>query len=129
MDERELFGRLGTVAAPADFETRVLARLADAKARRARRVSVGRLAWAGAATAAVVGIVFLAVPRTGDRQGLRASGAGRGGSLVEPVANVMPIMETMDFGTEIRNLADANERNTVYILEQVAEGAPSGVKF
>ena len=129
MDERELFGRLKTVAAPADFETRVLARLGDAKARRGRRVSLGRLAWAGAATAAVIGIVFVAVPRTGDRQSLRASGAGRRGSLVEPVANVVPIMETMDFGAEIRGLAGANARNTVYILEQVAEGAPSGVKF
>jgi len=89
---------------------------------------LGRLAWAGAATAAVVGIVFLSMPR-GDRESLRASGAGRRGSLVQPAANVIPVMETMDFGTEIRNLAGANERNTVYILEQVAEGAPSGVKF
>lgn len=104
-------------------------RLADEKARRGRRVSVGRLAWAGAATAAVIGVVFLAVPRTGDRESLRASVTGRPGALVEQAANIIPVMETMDFGTEIRNLAGGNERNTVYILEQVAEGAPSGVKF
>ncbi len=129
MNEHELFGRLKTVAAPADFETRVLARLADAKARRGRRFSAGRLAWAGVATAAVIGIVFLAVPRTGNRESLRASGPDRRGSYVESAANVIPVMETMDFGTEIRDLAGANARNTVYILEQVAEGAPSGVRF
>ncbi len=107
----------------------MLARLADEKARRGRRAFVGRLAWAGAATAALVGVVFLAVPRTGDRAGVHASALRRGSSLVETAANIVPIMETMDFGTEIRNLAGGNEKNTVYILEQVAEGAPSGVKF
>lgn len=129
MDEHKLFGRLRNVGAPVGFESRVLARLAAEKARRGRRTVMGRLAWAGAATAVLAGVVILAVPRTGDRTSLRASEVRREVPFIEPAANTVPVMETMDFGTEIRELTGTSARNSIYILERVAEDYPSGVRF
>jgi len=147
MDKPELFiGRLGPVAAPEDFEQRVLARLALEKERRSRRAFRLRLAYGGAAALVLVGLIVLGVPRLAERgaPGLVAErdAAALVAALGEarPIeartrwavpastsADVIPVLETLDYGSEVRSLG--NSGRTVYILEQISEGRPSEIKY
>jgi hypothetical protein len=146
MDKPEFFfSRLPAVAAPQDFEQSVLARLGPERDQRARRARQFRLASAGAAALVLVGFVVLAVPRLVQRgePGLAAGGDAaalmRALGEARPIearvrwalpasatTGVIPVLETLDYGSEIRNLSDAR---TVYILEQISEGRPSEIKY
>ncbi|MDH4198053.1 MAG: hypothetical protein OEW05_11630 [Candidatus Aminicenantes bacterium] len=147
MDKPELFfGRLGSVAAPEDFERRVLARLALEKERRSRRAHHLRFAYAGAAALVLVGFIVLGLPRLAQRgaPGLLADKDAAalmdGLEKARPIeartrwavpasasADIIPVLETLDYGSEVRNLSDTGR--TVYILEQISEGRPLEIKY
>jgi len=147
MDKPELFfGRLTNVVAPEDFERGVLARLPQEKERRAKHARQVRFAYAGAAALVLVGFVVLGVPRLTERgaPGLvaekDAAALSRALGEARPIearvrwavpasasATVIPVLEMLDYGSEVRNLSDTGR--TVYILEQISEGRPSEIKY
>jgi len=127
MDDTSLFKKLGRVAAPPDFERRVMSELARRREARprVRRSLVFRYSLAG--TAAVLLACFLvlnlAVPRRNEIATAAGAKLEKGGRASEFV----PITEAMDYGTEIRRAA--YEPNTVYILEQISTASDTKIKY
>jgi hypothetical protein len=138
MEGHELFDRLERVKAPDDFEERCFARLTQATRERAHRRTVFRYSFAGSAAVFVAGFLILNTVVLHKSPGLSYASRGKSES-VRPVtalrpagfetagAGLVPVMEKADYSSEFRNASF--EPQTVYILEQVSEGAPSGVKF
>lgn len=147
MDKHEFFfSRMPAVAAPQDFEQSVLARLGPERERRVRRARQLRFASAGAAALVLVGFVVLAVPRLVQRgapgfvAGNDAAALAKALGQARPIearvrwalpasatSDVYSVLETLDYGSEVRSLSDTGR--TVYILEQISEGRPSGIKY
>jgi hypothetical protein len=139
MEGYEQLSQLRRVKAPPDFEERVLTLLPDGRRARARRRTVIRLAFAGATTAVLAGFVVLNVfvlnktrpfsvvrqQKTEDRALPEA--APSPAVLERAGAASVPMLEKVDYSSELRNVS--YEPQTVYILEQVSEGTPSGIKF
>ena len=141
MDTHDLMARLHRVKAPGDFDAGVFAGIANERERRAHRRYTMRYAFAGAAGVMLIGFVLLnflvlqkqnpvsyaskSLPRT-DAVGRLANLSG-GPSRQGFPRGLVPVMETLDYSSEFRNAS--YQPKTVYILEQVSEGMPSGVKF
>ncbi len=137
MEGHDLLARLDKVKAPGDFEVRVLARIEGERRRlRVQRTRL-RFAFAGTAAAVLAGFVMVntfvlhkPAPSQLSVAGKQAPATPAGFVPVsaEPSpSNLVPVMERLDYSSELRNVS--YEPQTVYILEQVSEGAPSGVKF
>ncbi len=130
MEGHDILKKLGRVAAPDGFEQSVLARLPAERTRRSRRRAVGRYAFAGSAGVFLIGAVLAAVFLFNGGGAPGSSGPGPApavwGRVTDPQP-VIPVLETVDYSAEVRNAS--YEPRTIYILEQVSEGIPSGIKF
>ena len=128
MDDTNLLRNLGRVAAPQDFERRVMAQLAQRKAERpsVRRAQVFRYSLAGAAAALFAGFLALNVfvLRSGPDRLTMA-----GGRLAEPAASrdFVSITEPVSYRNEVRNVSA--EPGTVYILEQVSNASNQYIRY
>jgi hypothetical protein len=130
MEGREFFEKIGRVRAPDGFEESVLARLPSERERRDRQSVLRRYAFAGSVGVFLIGAVLAAVLvfNGGGAPGDPDSGlaAAFWGWPSDP-QSVIPVLETVDYSAEVRNAS--TEPRTVYILEQVSEGIPSGIKY
>jgi len=127
MDDINQLGKLNRVAAPPDFEGRLMARLAERRRAlpRERRMRAFRFSLAGAAAALLAVFVGLNVflgPKKNPAGFARADGSGS-----EGIRHALPITETMDYGGEVRSAS--SEPRPVYILEQVSFASNSLVKY
>ncbi len=138
MEGHDLLNRLERVKAPDDFEERCFARLKQAGRERAHRRTVFRYSFAGSAAVLLAGFLTLNTLVLHKSPGLSYASRGKSESArpaaaLQPAgfesagAGLVPVMEKVDYSSEFRNASF--EPQTVYILEQVSEGAPSGVKF
>jgi len=128
MEKHDVLEKLQRVQAPPDFEQRVFARLPLAKAESLKRRRNYRLAMAGVPAFALAALVLFNVLDL--RKGTlveTAKTAGLSRPSVAASAEVIPVMETMDYANEMRDLS--YEPKTIYILEQVSDLYPAGVKF
>jgi hypothetical protein len=151
MEGHELLGKMNRVKAPAEFETRVLARLEEERQARVRRRTIRRFAFAGAAGVVVIGFFELntlvlqkrapapLVAKSESSERPMASG----GDLQDAAANLslqtagqaresasrtaLPVLEAVDYSKEVRSIS--YEPQTVYILEQVSDIRPSEIKY
>jgi hypothetical protein len=122
MDNANVLKKLTRVAAPPDFERRVMAQLARRRAElpRARRAQVFRYSLAGAAAALLV--CFLALNVFVLRSGPdRPMMAGRDMLESAPTGGVISITEPVSYRNEVRGVS--YEPQTVYILEQVSNAS------
>jgi hypothetical protein len=127
MEDISLLRKLERVTAPSDFEQRVLTHLARkrASAARARRVQVFRYSLAGAAAALLV--CFLVLNVFVLRTGGPADSAGPLAQDDQNRSGVLPVMETVDYGREVRS-ASYGPR-AVYILENVSYASNPQIKY
>ena len=116
MGNLEFLARRGRVRAPAGFEQSVMAGISAEKRRRLAFHRGLRLAWAGGAALFLAGILSLSLL---DRRGGSDWAAAAGPEALSSGSPAIPVMETIDYGREIRT-ADAEPR-TIYILERVSE--------
>lgn len=119
MDELKHLGQLPRVRAPLGFEGRVLARLAERKERRLRRVKTLRFSLAGASAFLLVGFVvtrLFILPGTGPI----VSAEGKKGRFI-------PINEPVDYSREVRDVSRDSE--TIYILEQVSDITTADITY
>lgn len=116
MENLELLARRDRVQAPPGFERSVLARLAAEKRRRLGFHRGLRLAWAGGAALFLAGILSLSLL---DRQGGSGWKTASGFDASSPGSGFIPVMETIDYGREIRTAG--LEPRTIYILERVSD--------
>jgi hypothetical protein len=129
MEGHELLTQAAKVAAPADFEERVLARLPAARQERTRRArrATARFAFAGSAVLVFAGILIFrpapapkdAVLTFAERQALTATPGRASAASSAARGRFVPVYETMDYASEFRNAQ--SQPATVYILEQVSE--------
>jgi hypothetical protein len=134
MDEITILKKLEKVKAPPDFEQQVMARL-SLRRRSLRRQQVGfRLSLAGAFASLILVFVLLNVFVLQNRAPLGVSQAesARSGAAagLQPGAGfgqTIPIIETLDYSSEIRSRS--LEPEAIYLLEQVSDTTPKGVKF
>ncbi len=136
MEGHELLTKIAKVAAPEDFEEKVLARLPAARFERARRARLAAYRYAFAGTAALVLVAFLVfrpastetptVLTFAERQALTANPDQRGGAAVGR-NRIVPVYETMDYASEFRKTQ--SQPATVYILEQVSEVPSSEIIY
>jgi hypothetical protein len=125
MEELELLTGMEKVQAPADFEQRVMARLALRKRRRVqrRRLSLSLATAAASLAAVILAVNFLVLPRAGSE---RLAGLEKTipadfqphDATVERIP-VFPITEALDFSGEFRQVT--RQPRTIYILEQVSD--------
>jgi hypothetical protein len=127
MDDANLLKNIERVAAPPDFERRVMGELVRRRAAlpKVRRSLIFRYSLAGTAAALLICflVLNLAVPQKNEI-------AAPAGIKVEDRAksnDFLPITEAMDYGTEIRR--SAYEPRTVYILEQISTASDSKIKY
>jgi len=132
MEELNLLEKLGRVKAPPDFERRVLDRLAQMKRTKAPASVFGlRLSLAGALTALLicfllVNVFVLQKPGTlADRNQGLALDRGRAGEAA--AGEVIPVMEPMNYGQEVRS--QAADSGTIYILESVSDETYQGIRY
>jgi len=116
MDHLEFLARRGRVRAPAGFEQSVMSGISAEQRRRLAFHRGLRLAWAGGAALFLAGILSLSLL---DRRGGSDWAAAAGPGALPSGSPAVPVMETIDYGREIRT-ADAEPR-TIYILERVSE--------
>jgi len=116
MDELKSLDLLPRVKAPLGFEARVMARLAERTADRARRLKAFRISLAGASAFVLVGFVvarLFILPGPGSVPSAASfDGAG-------PGERVIPINEPVEYAGEVR--AASRDSETIYILEQVSD--------
>ena len=133
MSEWDILKGLDTVKAPPDFEQKVMARLSLRKREERRRRVVLRWSMAGscASLAAVVVLLNIFVFQGPSRSGLAEQGKGGApaSSMVQTAAyeRIVPIIETLDYRTEMRSRS--SEPETVYLLEQISDTTPRGIKY
>jgi len=134
MDEITILQKLEKVKAPPDFEEQVLARL-SLRRRSLRRERVGlRLSLAGAFASLMLIFVLLNVFVLQDMVPLNMSQPESGGSAdaaglqqTAGFGQTIPIIETLDYSSEVRSRSQ--EPEAIYLLEQVSDTTPKGVKF
>jgi hypothetical protein len=121
MEEFELLSHMERVEAPAGFEGRVMAHLAERKRqrRRTRRVGFSLAAVAASLAAAVVALNLLVLPPGG--QGEMASLKREITPEFQPhgLNPTIPITEVLDYSGEARQVT--RQPRTIYILEQVSD--------
>ena len=123
MDELDYLGQLPRVRAPLGFEAGVLARLAERRERRSRRLKTLRFSLAGASAFLLVAFVvtrFLVAP-SGTAATASSNPAGA------PAARVIPINEPVDYTREVRDLS--RDSGTIYILEQVSDITTADISY
>ncbi len=134
MDEMNLLANLNRVKAPPDFEQKVLARVS--LLRRTQRERRMRLSFslAGAFASLLVVFVLLNVFVLQDRAPQSVSGVDRAlspaASEITPAAvlrGTVPVIETLDYSSELHRRSA--EPETVYLLEQVSDTTPRGIKY
>jgi hypothetical protein len=127
MEDTNLLGRWDRVAAPPDFEERVMAELARRRQAlpQMRRTRLFRLSLAGAAAALLVAFVGsnVFIGRPGGPSGLASGGA----AAVSGVRPALSITEVLDYGNEVRSVS--SDPRPVYILEQVSFASNTIVKY
>ena len=127
MDNADLLKNLERVAAPPDFERRVMIELVRRRTvlPKVRRSLIFRYSLAGTAAALLVCflVLNLAVPRKSEI----ATAAGVGLEDRAKSGAFVPITEAMDYGTEIRR--SAYEPRTVYLLEQISTASDVKIKY
>jgi hypothetical protein len=133
MDEMTILKKLEQVKAPLDFERQVMARLSLRRGSRRRPALAFRLSLAGAFASLLVVFVLLNVFVLQNREPVNLSGPQIGlpadDALVRPAASgqTIPIIETLDYSSEMRSRS--YEPEAIYLLEQVSDTTPKGVKF
>lgn len=133
MTEWDIMKRLETVKAPPDFEQKVMAQLSLRKRTERRRRTVLRWSMAGSfaslAAAMVLLNVFVFQGRTPSGVAERGKDVPAASSLIQKATaeQTIPIIETLDYRTEMRSRS--LEPETVYLLEQVSDTAPRGIKY
>jgi hypothetical protein len=127
MENINLFRNLSRVAAPADFEERVMAELVRRRQAlpRMRRARAFRMSLAAAS--AVLLVSFVALNVFFGTKGGPSGFAGRGAMDTAGARQVLPITETLDYGREVQSAS--NEPRPVYILEQVSFASNRLVKY
>jgi hypothetical protein len=132
MEELNLLEKLGRVKAPPDFERSVMDRLARLKRTKAPASVFGlRLSLAGGLTALLicfllVNVFVLQKPGTlADRN--RGLTLDRGAATSAPAAQLIPVMESMNYSQEVRSLAA--DSNAIYILENVSDETYQGIQY
>jgi hypothetical protein len=120
MNDFEWLKKLERVAAPPDFEDRVLERLRRRRREREneRRFRGFRWALAGAAAGLLVGFAVLNLFVLRGPSGDRRAAAGN---------EWLPITESVDYRNEARSAAP--EAGTVFILEQVSDASHTLIKY
>ncbi len=133
MEEMEILKKLEKVKAPPDFEQKVMAELSLRRRSRLRRRLGLQLSLAGAVASLLVGFVLWNFVVIGKRNPLGISPAGRewtDSAAAGPISGsgrTLPIIETLDYSLEVRNRGQAPQ--AVYLLEQVSDKTPKGVRF
>jgi len=133
MSEWNILKGLDTVKAPPDFEQKVMAQLSLRKRVERRRRAVLRWSMAGsfASLAAVVFLLNVFV-----FQGRSPSGIAERGKGISPASSMMQsaayertvsILETLDYRTEMRSRS--SEPETIYLLEQISDTTPRGIRY
>jgi hypothetical protein len=133
MDEMTILKKLERVKAPPEFEQQVMARL-SVRRRSLRRERFGfRLSLAGAFASLLLVFVLLNVFVLQNRAPQNISRSQFGGladgAMVQPAGfgQIIPIIETLDYSSEMRSRS--YEPEAIYLLEQVSDTTPKGVKF
>jgi hypothetical protein len=133
MVEWDILKGLDTVKAPPDFEQKVMARLSLRKRAQRRRRTVLRWSMAGsfASLAAVVFLLNVFVFQDRSPSGIAESGKGLApeSSIVQSAAyeRTVPIIETLDYRSEMRGRS--SEPETIYLLEQISDTTPRGIRY
>ena len=133
MSEWDILKRLDSVKAPPDFEQNVMARLPLRKRTERRRRTVLRWSMAGSFASVAAVAVLLNVFVFRGRAPLSVAEKGKGispaTSMVQRAAEerTIPIIETLDYRTELRSRS--SEPEAVYLLEQVSDTTPRGIKY
>lgn len=133
MSDWEILKRLDTVKAPPDFEQRVMAQLSLRKRIERRRRVMLRWSMAGSfASLAAVAIllnVFVFQGRTPSAVAGKGKDLTPSSSMIQRAADerTIPIIETLDYRTEMRSRSA--EPEAVYLLEQVSDTTPRGIKY
>jgi len=128
MDDTSLLRKLDRVAAPPDFERRVLALLAHRRAAlpQARKARTFRYSLAGAAAALLVCFLVLNTVVLRNSPG-RGPLAGPASAAAANADRIVPIMESMNYRNEVRGVS--YEPKTVYILEQVSDASNKYIHY
>jgi anti-sigma factor RsiW len=124
MDELSLLKRMDTVKAPPDFEQRVMARLSLERRAARRRRPLLSLSLAGAFASLLAVFVALNVFVLRDQLSVTASKAAAGAADSQ---QIIPVIETFDYTAEFPRRAP--ESGTIYLLEQISDGAPRGTRY
>jgi len=127
MDEMSLLKKLVTVKAPPDFEQRVMARLSLARRTADRRRPALGLSLAGAFASLLAVFVGLNVFVLHHQNQAPVAVQGSKGEAVAAAQQIIPVIETFDYGAEIRSRAP--ESGTIYLLEQVSDTTPKGITY
>ena len=133
MSERDIFKGLDTVKAPPDFEQKVMAQLSLRKRTVRRRQVVLRWSMAGSfaslAAVAVLLNVFVFQGRTPPGVAGRGKDVASASSLIQKAAaeQTISIIETLDYRTEMRSRS--SEPETIYLLEQISDTTPRGIRY
>jgi hypothetical protein len=133
MSEMDVWKRLDMVKAPPGFEQQVMAQLSLRKRQERRRRVV--LRWSLAGSVASLAVVFVVLSTGIFRDGAPAGVADRRAdsrpatSMVQRAAveQTIPIIETLDYTTEIRSRSP--EPETIYLLEQVSDTTSREIKY
>ncbi len=125
MDEFSLLKKLATVKAPPDFEQTIMARLSLAQRGEARRRPAWGLSLAGAFASLLA--VFVALNVFVLRERTPVSALGKKGEVAASARPTVPVIETFDYGAEIRSRAP--ESGTIYRLEQVSDTTSKGITY
>jgi hypothetical protein len=133
MGEWDIFKGLDTVKAPPDFEQKVIAQLSLRKREERRRTTVLRWSLAGSFASLAAAVVLLNIFVFQDRS---PSGIAESGKSLAPESSIVqsatdgrtvPIIETLDYRAEMRSRS--SEPGTVYLLEQISDTAPRGIRY
>jgi translation elongation factor EF-G len=134
MDEMNLLASLNRVKAPPDFEQKVMARVS--LLRRTQRERRMRLSFslAGAFASLLVVFVLLNVfvlqnktPQSVPGVQSALAPAVPGVTPAAEIRGAVPVIETLDYTSELRRRSP--EAQTVYLLEQVSDTSPTGIKY
>ena len=133
MNEWDIMKSLDTVNAPPDFEQKVMAQLSLRKRTERRKRIVLRWSMAGSfaslAAVAVLLNVFVFQGRTPQSAAVRGKDVAPASALIQNAAaeQTISIIETLDYRTEMRSRS--TEPETVYLLEQVSDTTPRGIRY
>jgi hypothetical protein len=133
MDEMTILKKLEQVKAPPDFEQQVMTQL-SLRRRSLRRPQVGfGLSLAGAFASLLFVFVLLNVFVLQNRAPLNISrsqsdrSAAAAGVQAAGFGQTIPLIEALDYSSEMRSRS--YEPEAIYLLEQVSDTTPKGVKF